>query len=76
MFDNKGILLSGLIGSGKTTLFKILRHCSFPAENYGIVSTRNIVSEFMREGYEILENTQTESRIIINKNQDIFTSMI
>ena len=56
-FDlNKGILLSGPIGCGKTTLFKILRHCNFPSAKYGIVSTRQIVSEFMREGYEILEN--------------------
>ena len=55
-FDlNKGILLSGPIGCGKTTLFKILRNCNFPQGNYGIVSTRQVVSEFMREGYEILE---------------------
>ena len=55
-FDlNKGILLSGPIGCGKTTLFKILRSCNFPASKYGIVSTRHIVSEFMQSGYEILE---------------------
>ena len=55
-FDlNKGILLSGPIGCGKTTLFKILRHCNLPAAKYGIVSTRHIVSEFMQSGYEILE---------------------
>ena len=55
-FDlNKGILLSGPIGCGKTTLFKIFRFCNFPAAKYGIVSTRHIVSEFMQSGYEILE---------------------
>ena len=55
-FDlNKGILLSGPIGCGKTTLFKILRSCNFPVSKYGIVSTRHIVSEFMQSGYEILE---------------------
>ena len=55
-FDlNKGILLSGPIGCGKTTLFKILRSCNFPAAKYSIVSTRHIVSEFMQSGYEILE---------------------
>ncbi len=51
----KGILLSGPIGCGKTTLFRLMQ--SFPTQrkNFGIVSTRKVVSEFMQSGYEVLE---------------------
>lgn len=55
-FDlNKGILLSGPIGCGNTCLLKILRYCKFPRSKYNLISTRQVVSEFMRDGYEVLE---------------------
>lgn len=52
---NKGILLSGPIGCGKTTLFKLMQNFPTKRRGFGIVSTRQIVSEFMQSGYEILE---------------------
>ena len=51
----KGILLSGPIGCGKTTLMKIMRLMPFHRRNYKVVSSRDIVSEFMLSGYEVLE---------------------
>lgn len=52
---NKGILLSGPIGCGKTTLFKLMQNFPTKRKNFGIISTRQIVSEFMQSGYEVLE---------------------
>lgn len=51
----KGILLSGPIGCGKTTLFKLMQKFPAKRKNFGIISTRQIVSEFMQSGYETLE---------------------
>jgi len=52
---NKGILLSGPIGCGKTTLFKLMQNFPTKRKGFGIISTRQIVSEFMQSGYEVLE---------------------
>lgn len=52
---SKGILLSGPIGCGKTTLMKIMRQMPFNRRNYSVISSREIVSEFMLNGYEVLE---------------------
>lgn len=64
----KGILLSGSIGCGKTTLMKIMRQMPFKRRNYNIISSREIVSEFMLNGYEVLE---TYSRGILRDHQRI-----
>ncbi len=53
---SKGIMLSGPIGCGKTTLFKLMRKLPSGRKNFMMASTRQIVSEFMQSGYEILEN--------------------
>lgn len=45
---NKGIMLSGPIGCGKTTLFKLMRQLPCKRKNFALVSTRQIVSEFMQ----------------------------
>lgn len=56
-FDlQKGILLTGPIGCGKTTLFKLMQSFTSTNQKFGIVSTRQIVSEFMQSGYQVLEN--------------------
>lgn len=53
---SKGIMLSGPIGCGKTTLFRLMRQLPSNRKNFGMVSTRQVVSEFMQSGYEVLEN--------------------
>lgn len=52
----KGIMLSGPIGCGKTTLFQLMRKLPIGRKNFLMVSTRQIVSEFMQSGYEVLES--------------------
>lgn len=52
---NKGILLSGPIGCGKTTLFKLMRKIPSQRKNFMMVSTRQVASEFLQSGFEVLE---------------------
>ncbi len=53
---NKGIILSGPIGCGKTTLFRLMKNLPSGRRNFRMVSTRQIVAEFMQSGYEVMEN--------------------
>lgn len=52
---NKGIMLSGPVGCGKTTLMKLLRHLVPHHRPYEIIPTRNIVFGFNNLGYSIIE---------------------
>ena len=52
---NKGILLSGPVGCGKTSLMKLLPHIAPHKTNYELVPTRNIVFNFNTKGFEVLE---------------------
>lgn len=51
----KGIMLSGPVGCGKTTLMKLLRHLVPHHRPYEIIPTRNIVFGFNNLGYSIIE---------------------
>lgn len=52
---DKGLLLSGPVGCGKTSLMKLLPHIAPHKTNYEIIPTRNIVFNFNTSGFEILE---------------------
>jgi|SRR5690554_970292 len=52
---NKGILLSGPVGCGKTTLMKLMRHLVPHYRPYNIIPTRNIVFAFNNIGYSVIE---------------------
>ena len=52
---SKGILLSGPVGCGKTSLMKLLLHLAPHKTNYEIIPTRNIVFNFNTSGFEVLE---------------------
>lgn len=51
---NKGIMLSGPIGCGKTTLIQLLKHFTSKTNTYSVKSCREIAFEFAQLGYESL----------------------
>ncbi|MEO0038623.1 MAG: hypothetical protein RIQ59_1834 [Bacteroidota bacterium] len=48
---NKGILLTGPVGCGKTSLMTLLKHFAYIETNYTMKSTRDISAEFNIDGY-------------------------
>ncbi|WP_338378821.1 ATPase [uncultured Flavobacterium sp.] len=51
---NKGLLLSGPIGCGKTSLMNLMKYLA-PTENkYSVKPCRDISFEFIQDGYEII----------------------
>lgn len=51
----KGILLNGPVGCGKTSLITLMKHFAYPDYNFVLKSTRDIASEFNQEGYSIIQ---------------------
>ena len=52
----KGILLSGPVGCGKTTLMKLLRHFAPTQRPYEIIPCRNITFSFNHLGFKTIED--------------------
>lgn len=52
---NKGILLSGPLGCGKTSLMKLLRHIVPHQKSYEVIPARNITFMFNNIGYKTIE---------------------
>jgi len=50
----KGILLTGPVGCGKTSLMHLMRSLTTKEDKYIIKSCRDISFEFIQEGYEII----------------------
>lgn len=53
---HKGILLSGPVGCGKTSLMKLLRHIVPHRKPYEVIPTRNITFAFNNIGYKTIED--------------------
>ena len=53
---HKGILLTGPVGCGKTSLMKLLRHIVPHQKAYKIIPSRNIVFGFNHVGYKTIED--------------------
>lgn len=53
---DKGILLSGPVGCGKTSLMKLLRHIVPHQRPYEVIPSRNIAFAFNNIGYKIIED--------------------
>jgi hypothetical protein len=53
---DKGLLITGPVGCGKTSLMKLLRHIVPHFKPYNIIPTRNIVFSFNHIGYKTIED--------------------
>jgi energy-coupling factor transporter ATP-binding protein EcfA2 len=51
---SKGILLTGPVGCGKTSLMTLLNAFMYPDQKYQVKNTRQIASEFHKEGFEVI----------------------
>ncbi len=51
---NKGILLTGPIGCGKTSLMNLMRLVPTPDRTHYMKSCRNVSFEFIQDGYEVI----------------------
>jgi energy-coupling factor transporter ATP-binding protein EcfA2 len=50
----KGILLTGPIGCGKTSLMNLMKHIALPNNKFSVKPCRDISFEFIQEGYPII----------------------
>lgn len=50
----KGILLSGTIGCGKTSLMHLLKAFTYPFYDYKIITCRDVAFSFAKNGYEAM----------------------
>jgi hypothetical protein len=57
----KGILLTGPIGCGKTSLMSLLRLLPQPANRFVIKSCRDVSFEFIQDGYEVIQRYSNRS---------------
>ncbi len=60
---NKGILLAGPIGCGKTSLMSLMNDFTFDVNHFFIRSTRSIASEFHQEGYQTINKFSNNQKI-------------
>lgn len=65
----KGILLCGPVGCGKTTVMFLMRMFLVEVEQYTMVSTRDVGLEYQREGYAVIE--KFSSRSFFFRQEDI-----
>ena len=56
MDTGKGILLTGPVGCGKTSMMRLVRHLVPHKRNYEIIPSRNITFAFNHIGYKIIED--------------------
>ncbi len=66
----KGILLNGPIGCGKTTIMNLMKYLTQPDQKFFVKPTRDISFEFIQNGYEVIHRYskgklyQSESKTI------------
>ena len=51
----KGIMLSGPIGCGKTTLLELIKTIAVPEKKYFFTTAREVSFEFIQDGYVVIQ---------------------
>lgn len=57
----KGILLTGPVGCGKTTLITLMKHIAQKEDRFYIKTCRDISFEFIKDGYEVIHKYSRNS---------------
>lgn len=52
---NKGIILSGPVGCGKTCLLNIMKYLTPAGQKFSVKPCRDISFEFIKEGYQVID---------------------
>ncbi|WP_297098934.1 ATPase [uncultured Draconibacterium sp.] len=60
---NKGIMLSGPVGCGKTSIMMLIRYFFPPGKRYRIRSTRKISFEFENDGFKVIKRYAADSEV-------------
>jgi len=60
---NKGILLNGPVGCGKTSLMKLLRSFQYKNFDYAVISSRDIAHAYNQDGFAIIHKYGRSQRI-------------
>ena len=58
---DKGVILTGPIGCGKTSLMNLVKFIRPPEEQHLMISTRRISFEFNKDGFETIEKYSTQA---------------
>ncbi len=61
---SKGILLTGPVGCGKTTLMFLLRYFVLSNEMHLLKPSRELAFEFIREGYSVIQKVGNQNKVI------------
>ena len=72
---NKGILLSGPIGCGKTSLMNIMRLVPQQERKFVLKTTREISFEFIKEGYEVIQRYSSGNKLQNNVKNYCFDDL-
>ena len=60
---NKGILLSGPVGCGKTSLLNLMKHLTPTEHKFIVKPCRDISFEFIKEGYEVIQRYSSGNKL-------------
>ena len=60
---NKGILLSGPVGCGKTALMSLMRSAAIQERKYFLKPSREISFEFIKDGYDVIQKYSSGNRL-------------
>lgn len=60
---NKGILLSGPVGCGKTALMNLMKYLTAAEYKFSVKPCRDISFEFIQDGYEVIHKYSKDLRL-------------